>query len=58
MTAIYGADDRQVGISQVQGWRQFTTSRFRLRSMPGDHFFPLQRIAEIAQLGVWDALPG
>lgn len=58
LTAVYGSEDSQVGISQVQGWREWTTSQFRLRSMPGDHFFPQHRIAEIVQLGVWDALPG
>ncbi|MGI9472265.1 MAG: thioesterase II family protein [Rubripirellula sp.] len=58
LTAVYGNDDRQVGISRTQGWRQWTASQFRLRSMPGDHFFPFQRTAEIIQLGVWDALPG
>lgn len=58
LTAVYGSEDSQVGISQVQGWREWTTSQFRLRSMPGNHFFPQHRLAEIVQLGVWDVLTG
>ena len=58
LTAVYGTVDRQVGLPQMRGWRDATSSQFRLRSMPGDHFFPHRRISEIVKLGVWDALPG
>jgi surfactin synthase thioesterase subunit len=57
IVAICGIDDRAVNMSQMQQWNRMTSTTFRLRSMPGDHFFPLGRMPEILQIALWDALP-
>jgi surfactin synthase thioesterase subunit len=57
IVAICGTDDRAVNVAEMHRWQQMTTAAFRLRSMPGDHFFPLQRMPEILQVAVWDVLP-
>ncbi|NNE01384.1 MAG: thioesterase [Pirellulaceae bacterium] len=58
ITAICGTDDRAVDLADMQRWSLMTESTFRLRSMPGDHFFPLERMAEVLEVATWDALPG
>ena len=55
MVAICGTDDRAVDLAGMNRWEQFGSSQFRLRSMPGDHFFPLERVAEVLDLASWDA---
>ncbi|MCG8650841.1 MAG: alpha/beta fold hydrolase [Pirellulales bacterium] len=58
IVAICGTDDQAVDIADMQGWQQVTRAPFRLRSMPGDHFFPLQRMAEVLDVATWDVVPG
>ncbi len=57
-TAICGTDDSAVDLADMHGWGRMTKAGFRLRSMPGDHFFPLERIPEVLQVAAWDVLPG
>lgn len=52
ITAICGTDDRAVDMAQMQRWQRMTSAPFRLRAMPGDHFFPLARIPEIMRVAV------
>jgi surfactin synthase thioesterase subunit len=54
ITAICGTDDRAVDLADMQRWETMTHAAFRLRSMPGDHFFPLERMAEILSAATWD----
>lgn len=54
ITAICGTDDRAVDLADMQRWDLMTDADFRLRSMPGDHFFPLERMAEILDAATWD----
>jgi surfactin synthase thioesterase subunit len=58
IVAVCGMDDRAVSVAQMQGWRRFTSDRFQLRLMPGDHFFALARMPEILRIALWDVLPG
>lgn len=58
IVAICGTDDKAVNVEEMNHWREQTTGSFRLRSMPGDHFFPLERMPEILQVAFWDVLPG
>ncbi|MEM9588155.1 MAG: alpha/beta fold hydrolase [Planctomycetota bacterium] len=53
LTAICGTDDRAVDLAEMQGWSRLTKSTFRLRGMPGDHFFPLQRMGEVLDVATW-----
>jgi medium-chain acyl-[acyl-carrier-protein] hydrolase len=45
-----GLQDPRAGREQLEAWRAYTTAEFRLRMLPGDHFFV--RIAEPALLSV------
>ena len=54
--AICGTDDRAVQLPDMQRWSEFTSGAFRLRSLPGDHFFPLNRMPEILGIALWEAL--
>jgi surfactin synthase thioesterase subunit len=56
ITAICGTDDRAVDLADMQRWETMTSAAFRLRSMPGDHFFPLERMAEILAAATWDTV--
>ncbi|MFK8111924.1 MAG: thioesterase II family protein [Rubripirellula sp.] len=58
IVAICGTDDRAVDMAGMNQWQNMTTAAFRLRAMPGDHFFPLERMSEILQVALWDVLPG
>lgn len=40
LTAYAGTDDPLVPVSTLPGWRDFTTGRFRTRTLAGGHFFP------------------
>ena len=55
ITAICGTDDRAVDLADMQRWQQMTGGAFRLRSMPGDHFFPHERMSEVLSTATWDA---
>lgn len=39
ITAYGGLEDADVSREQLEAWREQTTSDFRLRMLPGDHFF-------------------
>jgi len=39
ITAFAGLNDPEVPLSDVERWREETTSRFALHTIPGDHFF-------------------
>lgn len=39
ISAFGGTYDPEVGQEQLAAWSQLTTSTFRLRMLPGDHFF-------------------
>ncbi|QDV60953.1 thioesterase II family protein [Crateriforma conspicua] len=54
VTAMVGTDDRAVSLADVQRWDLFTEPPVRLQTLPGDHFFPLQRIAEVFTAAAWD----
>ncbi len=58
IVAICGIDDRAVNMAQTHGWHRMTSAPFRVRTMPGDHFFPLARMPEILRIAAWDVLPG
>tara|TARA_R110002073_G_scaffold265031_1_gene428146 strand:- start:2602 stop:3405 length:804 start_codon:yes stop_codon:yes gene_type:complete len=54
ITAICGTDDRAIDLADMQGWSRITQAAFRLRAIQGDHFAPLQRIAEVLEIATWD----
>ncbi len=54
--AISGTDDESLELSQVAGWKNLTRGQTRLVSMPGDHFFALERFAEVLQAATWDVV--
>ncbi len=39
IVALVGTEDRRVTAAEVAGWQSFTTAKFRLRQIPGPHFF-------------------
>ena len=39
ITALGGLQDREVAREHLEPWRDYTTGRFSLRMLPGDHFF-------------------
>lgn len=39
ITAFGGLQDKEVPREQLEGWREHTSSTFRLVMLPGDHFF-------------------
>ena len=39
ITAFAGVDDVKVTPKQIEAWREHTTSRFGLHTLPGNHFF-------------------
>jgi medium-chain acyl-[acyl-carrier-protein] hydrolase len=39
ITAFGGIEDEEVTPKQVEPWREHTTRRFELHTLPGDHFF-------------------
>jgi surfactin synthase thioesterase subunit len=47
ITAYLGADDPGCTPAQIDGWRALTTGSFRSRILPGGHFTPLARPAEL-----------
>jgi surfactin synthase thioesterase subunit len=58
IVAICGTDDPSVDVADMQRWQKMSGLPLRLRSMPGDHFFPLKRMPEILDAALWDVLPG
>src|SRR5260370_35171247 len=40
ISAFGGLGDREVTREDLEGWQAYTRGRFRLRMLPGDHFFP------------------
>jgi medium-chain acyl-[acyl-carrier-protein] hydrolase len=39
ISAFGGLQDKDVGREKMEGWREQTNASFRLRMLPGDHFF-------------------
>lgn len=39
VSAFGGLQDEEVGREELEGWKEQTTGRFKLRMMPGNHFF-------------------
>jgi len=39
ISAFGGVDDHEVSCEHLEAWREQTTAGFRLRMLPGDHFF-------------------
>ena len=54
--ALCGTDDRAVNLAQMQRWSRMTNTEFRLRAIPGDHFFPAQRMKEVLRIATWEWL--
>jgi surfactin synthase thioesterase subunit/phosphopantetheinyl transferase len=50
IVALAGADDATVRPAQMLGWAAHTTADFRLRTVPGDHFFLTGSLARVAAL--------
>ena len=53
ITAICGIDDRAIDLADMQLWKGFTQGIFRLRSFPGDHFFPIPEMERVLELASW-----
>ncbi|NIA31394.1 MAG: alpha/beta fold hydrolase [Actinobacteria bacterium] len=49
ITAFGGTDDKDVTESTLRSWEEHTLSEFKLRMLPGDHFFIHTRQAELLQ---------
>lgn len=47
---IAATEDHKVTVSDVNGWRAFTTERFTMRTMPGHHFFLREQEKAITEL--------
>ena len=47
LTALAGADDALFGPADMLGWGRFTSSAFRLETVPGGHFFPQADAARV-----------
>ena len=39
ITAFGGLQDPDISREQLEGWRDYTSSSFTVRMLPGDHFF-------------------
>ncbi len=50
IVAFRGADDDEVPLDHVAAWRAHTTAVFAVHTVPGDHFFLLQRRREVTSL--------
>ena len=48
ISAFGGEDDETVSSAQTRAWGELTTAAFRLRMMPGDHFFLQPQLAALA----------
>ncbi|WP_392667053.1 thioesterase II family protein [Streptomyces sp. LN785] len=48
VVALLGEQDPHVDRDQVRDWAHHTTTRFALRSLPGDHFYPTADIDRFA----------
>ncbi|MEM6978907.1 MAG: thioesterase domain-containing protein [Planctomycetota bacterium] len=48
--ALRGIDDTAISRECMLGWRSTTSGDFSLRSLPGDHFFPLAQLSRVLQL--------
>lgn len=61
--AYAGADDPRLPREVIEAWREQTTSSFKLRTLPGGHFFPHTAEAEFLKalgedlLNIMSALP-
>jgi medium-chain acyl-[acyl-carrier-protein] hydrolase len=49
VTAFGGTEDVRVSWEDVAGWRLHTRGRFRLRMLPGDHFFLVTQLPRLAR---------
>ncbi len=49
IAAFGGQDDREVHVEGLDRWREQTSSTFRLRLFPGDHFYPRTQQAGLLQ---------
>ncbi|MFD6097662.1 thioesterase II family protein [Nocardiopsis flavescens] len=58
VTALAGADDPSVAPAEVDGWGAFTTRGHVLEVLPGDHFFPVRRRAEVLRIVARDLAGG
>jgi medium-chain acyl-[acyl-carrier-protein] hydrolase len=50
ITAFGGLEDDEVACENLEGWRELTTSDFKLRMLPGDHFFLHSQEAAILRI--------
>lgn len=41
ISSFGGLEDREAEVEDLQGWKEHTSSSFKLRMLPGDHFFLL-----------------
>jgi surfactin synthase thioesterase subunit len=57
IVAFVGSDDQMTGAALMRHWKEFTTTTFRQRTYPGDHFFPVRSAPEIVDAAVRMASP-
>jgi medium-chain acyl-[acyl-carrier-protein] hydrolase len=57
ISAFGGLDDPQTSVSSLEAWRQVTEGDFRLRMLPGDHFFFQTAAGPLTLAVVADLLP-
>lgn len=47
IVAFGGTNDTVISNDVLLGWRKFTSRRYTLRMLPGDHFFPSQHLPQM-----------
>lgn len=50
VVAVTGTEDRVVTPEKMLGWKRYTANRFSLRSIPGDHFFPVASLPVVVRI--------
>lgn len=50
ITALLGTQDTRVTAAEMQAWRDRTTAAFNMRTLPGDHFFPLAHFSSVLRI--------
>jgi pyochelin biosynthetic protein PchC len=48
--AVVGTGDTEAPVDRVRAWRGFTSGRFRLRTVPGGHFYLLEKRKTLVDL--------
>ncbi|MFI0479611.1 thioesterase II family protein [Actinomadura sp. 9N215] len=48
VVALTGDDDPRVAVAEARAWREHTPGPFELRVLPGDHFYLIPRLHEVA----------